>query len=98
MTSDEGRKPEGAPERSPKAGVGAPSGVDGNGPKRFSVQRKIAIVAQLLRGEAVGLTSCSHSAPVGGASNGGHREPSAQGRYQSSARIASYWQISGSGS
>jgi hypothetical protein len=51
MTSDEGRKPEGAPERSAKAGVGAPSGVDGNGPKRFSVQRKIAIVARLLRGE-----------------------------------------------
>ena len=45
MTSDEGLKPEGAPERSPKAGVGAPSGVDGNGPKRFSVQRKMAIVA-----------------------------------------------------
>jgi hypothetical protein len=38
MTNDEGRKPEGAPERSPKAGEGAPSGVDGNGPKRFSVQ------------------------------------------------------------
>ena len=28
MTTDEGLKPEGAPERSPKAGVGAPSGVD----------------------------------------------------------------------
>jgi hypothetical protein len=27
MTNDDGRKPEGAPERSPKAGVGAPSGV-----------------------------------------------------------------------
>ena len=40
MTSDEGRKPEGAPERSPKAGVGAPSGVDGNGPKRFSVSAR----------------------------------------------------------
>jgi hypothetical protein len=51
MTSDEGLKPEGALERSPKAGVGAPSGVDGNGPKRFSVQRKMAIVARLLRGE-----------------------------------------------
>jgi hypothetical protein len=25
-----GRKPEGAPERSPKADVGAPSGIDGN--------------------------------------------------------------------
>ena len=56
MTSDEGRKPEGAPERSAKAGVGAPSGVDGNGPKRcvdgngpkrFSVQRKIAIVRRV---------------------------------------------------
>jgi hypothetical protein len=32
MTNDDGRKPEGAPERSPKAGVGAPSGVDGNVP------------------------------------------------------------------
>ena len=51
MTNDEGRKPEGAPERSPKAGEGVPSGVDGNGPKRFSVQRKMAIVARLLRGE-----------------------------------------------
>ena len=51
MTNDDGRKPEGAPERSPKAGVGAPSGVDGNGAKRFSVQRKMAIVARLLRGE-----------------------------------------------
>jgi hypothetical protein len=51
MTNDDGRKPEGAPERSPKADVGAPSGSDGNGPKRFSVQRKMAIVARLLRGE-----------------------------------------------
>src|SRR5665811_2600334 len=51
MTNDEELKPEGAPERSPKAGAGAPSGVDGNGPKRFSVQRKMAIVARLLRGE-----------------------------------------------
>jgi hypothetical protein len=48
MTNDDGRKPEGAPERSPKAEVGAPSGIDGNGPKRFSVQRKMAIVARLL--------------------------------------------------
>ena len=30
MTNDEGLKPEGAPERSPKAGVGAASGVDVN--------------------------------------------------------------------
>ena len=48
---DEGCKPEGAPERSPIAGEGAPSGVDGNGAKRFSVQRKMACVARLLRGE-----------------------------------------------
>ena len=48
MTNDEGREPEGAPERSPKAGAGGPSGVDGNGPKRFSVQRKLAIVTRLL--------------------------------------------------
>jgi transposase InsO family protein len=47
MTNDDGRKPVGAPERSPKAGAGAPSGVDGNGPKRFSVQRKMAVVARL---------------------------------------------------
>jgi hypothetical protein len=57
MTNDDGRKPEGAPERSPKAGAGAPSGVDGNGPKRFSVQRKMAIVAQLLRGEPLELVA-----------------------------------------
>ena len=37
MTNDEGREPEGAPERSPKAGAGARSGVDGNGPKREEV-------------------------------------------------------------
>jgi hypothetical protein len=55
MTNDEGRKPEGAPERFPKAGEDAPSGVDGNGPKRFSVQRKMAIVARLLRGEPLDL-------------------------------------------
>jgi hypothetical protein len=57
MTNDDGLKPERAPERSPKAGVGAPSGVDGNGPKRFSVQRKMAIVARLLRGEPLELVA-----------------------------------------
>jgi transposase-like protein len=57
MTNDDGRKPEGAPERSPKAGMGAPSGIDGNGPKRFSVQRKMAIVARLLRGEPLELVA-----------------------------------------
>src|SRR6516165_4601546 len=55
MTNDDGRKPGGAPERSLKAGV--PSGVDGNGPKRFSVQRKMAIVARLLRGEPLELVA-----------------------------------------
>jgi hypothetical protein len=45
MTNDDGHKPEGAPERSPKAGAGAPSSVDENGPKRFSVQRKLASYA-----------------------------------------------------
>jgi hypothetical protein len=51
MTNDEGLKSEGALERSANAGEGAASGVDGDGPKRFSVQRKMAIVARLLRGE-----------------------------------------------
>ena len=50
MTIDAGLKPEGAPERAPIAGAGAPSGVDA-GPKRYSVQRKLAVVACLLRGE-----------------------------------------------
>ena len=34
-------------------------GVDGNGPKRFSVQRKMAIVARLLRGEPLELAALS---------------------------------------
>ena len=45
MTIDAGLKPEGAPERSPIAGAGAPSGVDA-GPRRYSVQRKMAVVAR----------------------------------------------------
>ena len=57
MTIDEGRKPEGAPERSPKAGEGAPSGVEENWPKRCSAQRKMAIVARLLRGEPLDLVA-----------------------------------------
>ena len=57
MTNDDGRKPEGAPERSPKSGIGASLGVDGNGPKRFSVQRKMAIDARLLRGEPLELVA-----------------------------------------
>ena len=50
MTIDTGLKPEGASERSPIARRGRPSGVDA-GPKRYSVQRKMAVVACLLRGE-----------------------------------------------
>jgi hypothetical protein len=65
MTNDDGRKPEGAPERSPKAGAGAPSGVDGNGPKRFSVQRKMAIVARLLRGEPLELVARETNVSIG---------------------------------
>jgi len=47
MTYDAGIKPEGAPERSVIAGGGAPSGVGANGAKRFSVQRKMAVVVRL---------------------------------------------------
>ena len=57
MTNDEGLEPEGAPERSPKAGEGVPLGVDWSGPKRFSVRRKMAIVARLLRGEPLDLVA-----------------------------------------
>ena len=57
MTNYDGRKPEGAPERSPKACAGAPSDVEGNGPKRFSVRRKLAVVARLLRGEPLELVA-----------------------------------------
>jgi hypothetical protein len=57
MTNDDGRTPEGPPERSAKVCAGAASGVEGNGPKRFSVQRKMAIVARLLRGEPLELVA-----------------------------------------
>ena len=45
------------PNSSPKAGAGAPSDVEGNGPKRFSVRRKLAVVARLLRGEPLELVA-----------------------------------------
>ena len=58
MKTDEvGLKPEGALERSHIAGAGAPSGVDVVGPKRYSVQRKLAVVARLLRGEPLELVA-----------------------------------------
>ena len=53
MSIDEGHKREGAPERSLGTGAGAHVGVEGSGPKRFSVQRKMAVGARLLRGEAL---------------------------------------------
>src|SRR3954465_10799873 len=73
MTNDDGRKPEGATERSAKAGAGAPSGVDGNGPKRFSVQRKMAIVARLLRGEPLELVLLETNVSIARLRAGGER-------------------------
>jgi Transposase len=64
MTIDAGLKPEGAPERSQIAGEGAPSGVDA-GPKRFSVQRKMAVVARLLRGEPLELVARETNVSIG---------------------------------
>ena len=66
MMNDDGREPEGAPERSPQASAGAPSGVDGNGPKRFFVQRKMAIVARLLRGEPLELVARETNVSIAG--------------------------------
>ncbi len=57
MTKEEALKPEGMPERSPKAGVDAPSVDEGNGAHRFSVRRKLAIVARLQRGEPLELVA-----------------------------------------
>ena len=57
MTNDSGLKPEGTLDRSAKADEGVPSGVDWNGPRRFSVQRKMAIVSRLLRGEPLDLVA-----------------------------------------
>ena len=54
---ESGGKPEGAPERFPIAGEGASSGVGANGPQRFSVQRKMAVVARLMRGEPLELVA-----------------------------------------
>ena len=79
MTIDAGLKPEGALERSPIAGGGASLGVDA-GPKRCLVQRKMAVVARLLRGELLDvvareanvsvakLTEWREPAPAGAAS------------------------------
>jgi hypothetical protein len=47
---DEGHEAGEAPERFLEAGVAAPTGVDGSRQRRFSVHRKMAVVARLLRG------------------------------------------------
>ena len=60
MTNDDGRKPEGAPERSPKAGAGGPSGLDGNGPKRFSVRRKLAVYCSPVLRHPAGLIQAAN--------------------------------------
>jgi hypothetical protein len=88
-----GASPEGAPERSPKAGEGAPSGVDGNGPKRFSVQRKMAIVARLLRGPPLDLVpgkriSRSPAWPIGAIARDGDEISPAGDRHT--------WEVRGS--
>ena len=57
MTADKGLKPKGAPERSPIAGGGAPLGVDVTMQKRYSVQRKMEVVARLFRGEPLELVA-----------------------------------------
>jgi transposase-like protein len=80
MTNDDGLKPEGVPEHSRKAGEGAPSGVDGKGPKRFSVQRKMAIVARLLRGEPLELVAREMNVSIAKLSE--WRERSCRGRPQ----------------
>jgi hypothetical protein len=65
MSIDEGHKPEGTPERSPKAGEGVPSGVVVEGmAKRFSVQRKRAVVKRLLRGEPLEVFARETNVPV----------------------------------
>ena len=51
MDKEQGRQPEGAPERAHHAGASAPSGADVSTPQRFSAARKVAAVTRLLRGE-----------------------------------------------
>ena len=57
MPGVRGRKPDGAPQRPMKAGVGAASGAHESLAKRFSVQRTMAVVARLLRGEPLELVA-----------------------------------------
>jgi hypothetical protein len=46
MDKEQGRQPEGAPERAHNAGAGAPSGADASTPQRFSAVRKVAAVTR----------------------------------------------------
>ena len=73
MTNVEGREPEGAPERSPKAGEGAASGADGKVAKRFSVQRKMAVVGRMLRGEPLELVARETNVSIAKLSEGRER-------------------------
>ena len=56
------------------------TGVDRNGPKRFSVQRKMAIVARLLRGEPLELVARETNVSIGRLSEWRERALIAQGR------------------
>src|ERR1700694_552677 len=80
MTNVEGRKPEGAPERSPKAGEGAASGVDGNVAKRFSVQRKMAVVGRMLRGEPLELVARETNVSIAKLSDADDHHPGRPGQ------------------
>jgi hypothetical protein len=51
MDVEQGREPEGVPERAHHAGAGGRSGGDAGTPQRFSAARKVAAVTRLLRGE-----------------------------------------------
>ena len=52
-----GAGPKGRRSAPPKLVQAPPSGVEGIGPKRFSVRRKLAVVARLLRGEPLELVA-----------------------------------------
>src|SRR5512144_2217888 len=76
MTSDEGRRPEGAPERSPKAVRRCPSGVDGNGPEalfRSAQDRdRRATIARRAAGSGGPANECLHRQANRGSTAGDH--------------------------
>src|SRR6187431_2252280 len=71
-----GAGPKGRQSAPPKLCVGAPRASTGMVPKRFSVQRKIAIVGRLLRGEPLDLggpaNECLHRQANRGSTAGDH--------------------------